>query len=379
VGERRLELRISVARTLLVTAAVLLAGAAHADAAQRAVPAGWLGVTVDGPIDARDAREWDRMVRAGVETVRAAFSWAALEPHRREHARSGAKIDFASTDALVIAAARRGLELLPVVQWPPRWAAVQPGALNSPPADPDDVRRIFSALVERYGPRGSLWDERPRIPRQPIRAWQVFNEPNLALYWSVQPFAKEYTATLRAAALGIRTADPGAKVVLGGLTNLSWEALRALYGAGARGAFDVVAIHPYTARPADVLTTARYARDVMWWHGDLLPVWITEFSWPAAGGLRRPPAWADGDDAEQARLLNRAIRQLVAARESLGIERVLWYTWLSSEDRRSIFGYSGLRRIHNGNRRSTPALRVFRRWARRLEGCTKDANARICR
>ena len=40
------------------------------------------------------------------------------------------------------------------------------------------VDAIFRALVGRYGPAGSLWAERPELPRIPIRAWQVFNETN---------------------------------------------------------------------------------------------------------------------------------------------------------------------------------------------------------
>jgi hypothetical protein len=358
----------------LLATAIVLAAAGQAAAAERAVPPGWLGVTVDGPIDADDASEWDRMPRAGVETVRAAFSWTLLQP-RREN------IDFASTDAVVTAAASRGLELLPVVQRPPAWAAAQRGVEASPPADPRDVRRIFHALVARYGPRGSFWTERPRLPRRPIRSWQVFNEPNLEYFWSVQPFAVGYTATLLAAERGIHAADPAATVVLGGLANQSWQALDSLYAAGARGAFDAVAVHPYTARPADVVRLVRYTRRVMRRNGGArLPIWITEFSWPAAAGRDGlNPPWADLDDAEQARRLERLMPRLVAARESLKIGRVLWYTWISAEDSKSAFDFSGLRRIRDGARRDSPALRIFRRWARRLEGCAKTTNSTVCR
>jgi polysaccharide biosynthesis protein PslG len=109
---------------------------------------------------------------------------------------------------------------------------MQPGVFGSPPADPDAVRRIFTAFVERYGPRGSLWRERPNAPRRPVRAWQVFNEPNIQLFWSVQPFERDYVTALRAAESGIHDVDPGATVVLAGLTNDSWRALRAIYAAG---------------------------------------------------------------------------------------------------------------------------------------------------
>jgi hypothetical protein len=364
---------------VLVTASVLVA-ATHANADEPTIPPGWLGVTVDGPVKGRDAGEWNRMRRAGVQTVRSAFSWRAVQPLPPVEAAPNATLHFATTDALVLAGARRGITTLPVVQWPPEWAAVHPALLNSAPAAPGDVERIFRALVERYGPRGSLWAERPEVPRRPIVAWQVFNEPNLGMFWSVQPFAEPYTETLQAAARGIRAVDPGARVVVAGLTADSWVALDQLYAAGARGAFDAVAIHPYTARPADVIRVVRYVRGVMRRNGDgKLPVWITEFSWPAAAG-RFPdnPPWADNTDAEQARLLARTMRRFTTARRTLRIERVLWYTWLSAANGTSVFEYSGLRRVAHGKRRSVPALRVFRRWARRLEGCARGADGRFC-
>jgi hypothetical protein len=371
-------------RIALLALLFLLAGAAGAEAAERRVPQGWLGVTADGPFDASDADEWDRMVVAGVESVRTAFYWALLQPYATqqdvppaEAARyrdaGGVPTDFSSTDAIVAAAAQRGLAVLPVVQFTPAWAARRPGRFRSPPARAADVTRIFRTLVERYGPRGSLWDERPDLPRRPIRQWQVFNEPNLKGHWPVQPFGRSYTATLRGAERGIHGADPAATVVLAGLTGKSWTALRALYKAGARGAFDAVAVHPYTALPSGVMRIVRYTRRVMRRYGDRrLPIWITEFSWPAAGSrMRNVPAWAAVSDAEQARLLRRAMRQMVRERKRLRIAGVYWYSWITPETRRSWFGYSGLRRVRRGERVDAPVLRQFRRSARKLEGCAK--------
>jgi hypothetical protein len=370
-------------RIVLVALLVLLAGAARADAAERRVPQGWLGVTADGPFHASDAGEWDRMVVAGVESVRTAFYWAVLQPYRTEadlppavasryRTVDGVPTDFSSTDEIAIAAAQRGLAVLPVVQFAPRWAARKPGQFRSPPKRAGDVMRFFRTLVERYGPNGSLWAERPDLPRVPIRRWQVFNEPNLKGHWPVQPFRRSYTATLRGAERGIHGADPAATVVLAGLTGESWAALRSLYKAGARGAFDAVALHPYTARPADLLRIVRYNRRVMRRHGDRkVPIWITEFSWPAARRMRNAPPWAAVTESGQARRLREAMRRLERSRGRLRIGGVYWYSWITPETKRSWFGYSGLRRVRRGARVDAPVLREFRRSARRLEGCAK--------
>ncbi len=107
--------------------------------------------------------------------------------------------NFASTDALILAAAQRGLGVLPVVHGTPAWAALNPGDPASPPKNPDDFARLLTALVTRYGPNGSLWAEHPEVPRQPIRAWQIWNEPNLTRYWNRAPWAPSYVALLKRA------------------------------------------------------------------------------------------------------------------------------------------------------------------------------------
>ena len=364
-------------RTLTLLIALLAVGvlAAPADAAQRRVPQGWLGATADGPLTAAQSGEWDRMAGAGVETVRVAFRWFELQP-------APAAYDLTVSDAAVAAAARRGVQVLPVVEQTPSWAATRPGDLAAPPGDPATVRAFTTALVARYGPSGTFWGEHPELPRLPIRAWQVFNEPNHTGFWSQRPYAPSYVATLGAAAAGIRAADPGATIVLAGLTNRSWIALRQLYNAGAHGLFDVVALHPYTRRAEDVLKLVRLARTVMRKHGDgALPIWITELSWPAAQGRKRAGRGIgiEVSQAEQAALLAQALRLLARARKRERIERVLWYTWLSSGKGPNPFDWSGLRRETRRGVVSTPALKVFRVAARKLEGCRKASHdARRC-
>ena len=154
-------------------AALLLAAPAGA----RSVPRGWLGVQADGPLTQPGdpfAAEWGLMAASGVESVRVAFDWRTAQPSE-----SG-PIDFSATDAVVAAAARERLPVLPVVHRTPEWAAARPGdGAASAPRGTAAYARYLTALVGRYGPSGSLWAQRPELPRLPIRDWQVWNEPNL--------------------------------------------------------------------------------------------------------------------------------------------------------------------------------------------------------
>ena len=338
-------------------------------AAQRSVPRGWLGVIADGPLTAPGAAldgEWDLMASSGVESVRTAFYWPSAQ---REE---GVPPDLTHFDAVVLAAARRNLPVLPIVTGTPRWAGTRPGDETSPPRSPALYARFLTTLVERYGPSGSLWAEHPEVRRRPIRAWQVWNEPNLTRYWSRQPFARSYVKLLRAAHGALRAADRGARVILAGLPNESWTALRSVYRAGGRRYFDAVALHPYTGRPRNVVRLVEYARREMRRFRDgRKPIWITELSWPAAKGKTRNTAGFETTDAGQARRLTDGLRLLAAARRRLRIERVYWYTWLSQEGSPNSFDYSGLRRVRDGQLVTVPALGAFQRAARRLEGCAK--------
>jgi hypothetical protein len=375
---------------VLVCLLSLLIAAAPATAAERRVPQGWLGVVADGPLSAADGGEWDRMTASGVESVRFAVFWPQLQPYgsaaevpptdaARFRDAGGVPTDFTALDAVVAAAALRRLAMLPVVQSTPAWAARTPGDVTSPPRDPATYGRFLAALVARYGPRGSFWAERPDLPRLPIRAWQVWNEPNLTRYWSRQPFATSYVRLLRTAHRALRRADGGATLVLAGFPNVSWRALRSIYRAGGRGMFDAVALHPYTRKPSDVLRIVRYARGIMRAHGDgRVPIWMTELSWPAAKGKVPVPYGFEASESGQAAKLSRALALLAAARKRQRIAHVFWYTWLSTEQGPSAFDWSGLRRLRAGAVVDAPALATFRSWARRLEGCAKATDARRC-
>ena len=71
--------------------------------------------------------------------------------------------------------------------------------------------------MRRYGPNGTLWAERPEVPRLPIRSWQIWNEPNLGPYWCGKANAKQYVAMLRAVGTAIKQVDRGAQIVTAGL------------------------------------------------------------------------------------------------------------------------------------------------------------------
>ncbi|MCW3013183.1 MAG: endo,4-beta-xylanase [Solirubrobacterales bacterium] len=366
-------------RTVLSLALVALAvGGAPAAAAVAAapippLPAGFIGVNADGPLlddpSVNVDTELGRMRTTGLTQLRAVFDWAAAQPTGPD------STDFSKLDTLVGAAAKRGLAVLPVVIHSPAWAADQAAGTDpyaAPPKDPGTYAAFLTTLIRRYGPAGSLWAEHPELPRTPIRRWQIWNEPNIVRFWSRQPFAKTYTALLKAADVAVGAADPGARVVLGGITNglnsPAWDALSQLYKAGAGGHFDVIAVHPYTGTAAHVIETLRRVRAAARQHnGAKTPIALTELSWSSGGGKRKGVTW-DTTEAGQARMLTLVFQQIAKYRVSLRITSAYWYTWLSPQPNPANGWefFAGLNRMQGGKVTAKPALAALRLSIRRL-------------
>jgi hypothetical protein len=363
---------------LLVVAASLVLCVPPAAAAPRKVPRGFHGVVLDRDVteaSGRVQRSHARlMVRSGVESVRTVFNWAAAEPG------GPGSTDFSRTDRLVAEAARRRIDLVPVVMYAPPWARVNPGEVASPPASPTDYAAYLGRLVERYGRGGTFWRGRPRARRRPIRHWQIWNEPHLQYQWTARKWLDDYVTLLRHAHGAVKQRDPRARVVLAGLTNAGWEELQGIYVAGGRPYFDVAAAHAYTKRPARSLAVLRRFRIIMRAFRDRrVPLWMTELSWPAARGRLRSSSPFVVGDRVMARYLGNFYDAAARDADRLRLERVFWYTWASGYSRGTgIFEYAGLLSFADGRTRPRPALRAYARNARRLQGCAKTAGGR-CR
>jgi hypothetical protein len=346
-------------------AAVLAALCLPAGAAA-GVPRDFFGVMANGPLDAPgfalDA-ESAAMRSAGVQSERIEIAWDLVEPQKGQY-------DYALTDRKVLAAARAGIDVLALIVRSPAWAARHPGEPFSSPRDPADYAAFAKVMVARYGPNGSLWAEHPEVAPRPVRAWQVWNEPNLAVYWAEQPFMRGYARLLNAADAAIKQADRGSTVVMAGLANFSWRDLERLFAkGGAKLHFDVAAVHPFSGRPSNSVKIVRLNREALDRHGaSRKPIWLTELTWSSAKGHKKnlTKDW-ETTEAGQAVRLREAYALFVKARRALRLERVYWYTWVTV-DRGSpnSFDYSGLRTQRpDGSVVDKPAAAAFRAVVKR--------------
>jgi hypothetical protein len=371
------------ASALLIGAAMAVSGSvpALASATKRAtarVPSGFVGMNPEGielP-DVDTSAQLDQIRRVGVRSLRVAFYWNVAQPYQdwsqvplsqTSQFRGGpVPTDFEATDAIVSEAARRHLSVLPVVLAAPTWdAVVAPKSMPTPKANAP-YGAYLTLLILRYGPHGSFWQENPAVPYAPIRMWQVWNEPSLLSFWAIHPWLASYLSLLKVAHNAIKQADPGAKVVLGGLTNFSWHDIAWIERVrGARRLFDVAAVHPYTRTPAGVMTILDRFRMAMDRNGDPhKPIMITEFGWPSAVGQTNSLLGFDATQAGQASRLDAFIPMLLAQRAALNISAIYYYMWIGNEYRNApAFNYAGLLADRDGQISLKPVYAVFRRWA----------------
>ena len=370
-----MSVRPSVAIVAAIAALLVAAPAASA----RTVPQGFFGVMYDhgieaAPEDAQDS-QWDLMASSGVETVRTVFPWSAAQPQGR-----GTQFDFGRTDGVVRRSALHNVDLLPVVLYAPKWARAYRSRFTSPPKRRADYVTYLAALVERYGPDGTYWTDHPELPKHPVREWQIWNEPHLPAYWDAPEkgpygYARAYPLLLRASYNIVKSLDPGAKIVLAGITQRAWEEIEVLYQHKIKRYFDVAAlqIFPQTVRRS-VKATALY-RDALNRRGDRRkPIYLTEITWAASKGKTEPIKFLSQDTARgMAAKLGQMYSKMIARRRALGLGKVFWYTWASPYDGSSNFHYTGLMRYDGNVFTAQPALASYQRSARRFEGCMKSA------
>lgn len=309
-----------------------------APASASAAPRGLYGVVYSPPglalPYATVARDFALMRKAGVQSARADFPWFVIEPARGVYR-------FDLLDPIVAQAAANRIQLLPVVNATPKWASPRPDADFTHWA-PDDLSLFAGyaqALIRRYGPQGTFWAEHPSIRKQPIRTWQLWNEPSASYFWATPNYAQSYPALVRVAYDAIKQADSGAKVVLAGLASFrnnatgrvttSWGDLAAFYRNGLRGHYDVLALNPFGANFPRLLKTIRLNRKVLRRNGDgRKPIWITELSWSAPPKRlpKRQRVGIEVSPRRQRALLSHAYKRFRRDRK-LRVTRAFWFEW----------------------------------------------------
>lgn len=227
----------------------------------------------------------DEAAATGVTRIREDLEWQKIEPSNDEW-------DWSETDQMYEEAAERGLNILPIPNSPPCWAA--PGVTTDcdeyPPFSNAEYGEFVGQIAARYGPGGDFWDAHPGLDGTlASRYIEIWNEP----YWATQhatmsPFG--YAYLYKAAVTAGRAANPATRYLIesaiGGAGGVEW--LAGIYSIDKEiGKYiDGIAVHPYpgshginyvpVSNTDEAFLNAKKNYDEWKARGVNKPVWITE-------------------------------------------------------------------------------------------------------
>jgi hypothetical protein len=230
---------------------------------------------------------------SGAKWLAVDIDWASIEYQND-------KYRWAPLDNVVLGAKARGLKVLGILAYSPKWARgadCPAGTTHCLPSRAEYYRDFAKVVTQRYG----AYALNPAF-RKGISAIQVWNEPNH------YPFVQRvdiprYVAMLRQTFNAVKKYDWAMSVLAGGtapapddpggrdMSPVSF--LNALYFWGARGSFDAFGHHPYSF-PCSPLTEAPWnaffqtlsLHYVMAYHGDgAKRIWGTEAGAPTGADL----------------------------------------------------------------------------------------------
>jgi hypothetical protein len=379
-GPSRLALS-SLAAVALLFSCLLTACGSGSGSGSAAVPKAFYGVVQSGSLP--DAA-FSSMHDAGVGSTRFQVSWPSVqfEPN--------GQFNWGPIDATVSGAARQHIDLLPLLYGTPSFEA---GGCSSQscekrlPVHTAAQRAGWTAFVraaaERYGPHGEFWKFfRGKVPYDPITHWEIWNEQNNPNQGNP---ASSYAKLLALTHSAIRSVDPSAELVVGGMFGTpkgstqtgvtAWSYVDQLYADGAAPNFDAVALHPYSPSIRGIRYQIKKVREAMDAHRDAsAPILVTELGWGSskashAGTGSRGAAFNVGL-AQQAAKLTQSFRLLTNNRESWNIAGVYWYTWqdpLNPPNGLCAFCYSSGLYEADGTT-PKPALHAFERFTSQTAG-----------
>jgi len=253
------------------------------------------------------------MKQAGAEMLRVAFPYENSRPSQPD--------EWKEFDQFIEACETFGMPIMPCLTTDTN-GQCKPNTISK--------RKIFAGYAERFATRYQL------------KRYEIWNEPNGGPFVINEPGTKVKTSSLvmvlRDLEQGLRKADPGCKIITGGLMPKGSirpiEFFQQLYraGDGIRSCFDGVGLHPYGSTPADSVDRTREVRNTLNALRDVhTPLWLTEFGWGDKAGT---PTAADpgehvlGEDALAAAVLRtiRAYRRLSGPKQ-LNVAGLFLYRW----------------------------------------------------
>lgn len=316
-------------------------------------------------------RELDSLKDLGANVVRIDINWSQLE-ETGPGQYTGWYRD--RIDNFMAGAARRGIKVLASINNTPCWASSAPTHLKYGCAAGWQARGVTTYPPTKASTYGDICRYVASRYKSSLVGIEVWNEPNLAGFFTASDPAKSYVPLVKAAYPAIKAVAPGVKVLAGAMSMADAAFLKKLYAYGMKGYYDALSVHPYvgdgSAGP-DTDWGPQYAswtflpglkliRSTQGAAGDSKPVWATEFGWQTSAVRNSQYGYLNGvSEATQADYLARAIRLLKDPAAGLGfVEGAITYNFRdNSTDTADFSAFFGLLRRDFSKKPSFDAVR----------------------
>ena len=301
------------------------------------MPAGFYGVNVQ-QVFSGPSSSWEpdlsAMQSGGLQVARIDARWQNVEPNPPS---GGAhSYNWSMYDGIVQGLAQHGLRWLPIVGYSTSWSGVNPGDTQSAVAANHipDFAAYAAALARRYGPGGSFWQSHPSLTPVPVTEYEIWNEENSAVFWRPQAGnAEAYADLYMAARSAIKSVNPQARVIIGGLAlgnpPAASDEVQFLQRMWAHrpdlaGNVDGVGLHPYQATVHwTYMRLAQFRQALNQIAGPSVPIEITEDGWSTL-------AVSEGERAADLAELAEEL-----PRSDCNVDMFLPYTWKTEEQNAS--------------------------------------------
>jgi hypothetical protein len=302
--------------------------------------------------------------QGGVRWAREELSWANIEPNAK------GQFNWSIYDQRLNINTQNGIEVVGMLLTTPRWATTNPNAPDwywYEPRNYNDYYDFVRAAVTRW--------------RNQVHVWEIWNEPNHTGTWNCLnncDRAARYASLLAGAYAAVKSVDPNARVLIGGLyvhdyNNEGMAFLnRVVQASGGAIYFDGLSIHTYmpdripeSMRPDSVVQNYQYrlhmTNDWINAHGGRpAEIWVTEEGKSTCTTC--PFRWSEED---QANMLTRMYGISMAA------PRVVHFNYFQFEDKfNNPADMWGGMSIVRDNFTVKPAYVAYQTAARLLDGAT---------
>lgn len=293
------------------------------------------GGVLTGMSEAQLRNYFNELKKLGIVWVRWDMDWSEIQKD------GPTRYNWSGSDLVAKILKEYNLQSLVILGYAPKWAG-EVGCVPDNHCSPQDAQ-IFANFATQAALRY----------KGTIKNWEIWNEQNSRAFWSPKPSVEKYSEVLKASYAAIKTVDPTATVITGGLSPVEGSSstiepvkfVTKLYALNSKDSFDAIALHPY-AYPLSPASTQPWnywfqmykVYDIMNINGDAKKdIWITEYGAPTGGSgdaheLKQLNFFSYGKDYmsenAQATMMSDVISEVTKIDSWVG--PVFWYSLLDT-------------------------------------------------